>query len=118
MEKLYTGIIKQIIKNKNKGIIAYTDDRGIEQKAIFFNLKVRGEKRKKVSYSINNEVTFKFISRVSKKEISYKCAEIVSFIGNQVFYDFFQRHRPENIYTGFFKKNAEKQYYIEEKNTY
>ena len=30
MEKLYIRIIKQIIKNKNKGIIAYTDNRGVE----------------------------------------------------------------------------------------
>lgn len=29
-----------------------------------------------------------------------------------------QRHCPENIYTGIFKKNAENQCYIQEKNTY
>lgn len=45
MERLYTGIIKQIIKHKNKGIIAYTDDSGIEQRTLFFNLKLKGKTR-------------------------------------------------------------------------
>lgn len=48
MERLYTGIIKQIIKHKNKGIIAYTDDSGIEQRTLFFNLKLKGKTREKV----------------------------------------------------------------------
>ncbi len=46
MERLYTGIIKQIIKHKNEEIIAYTDDSGIERKTLFFNLKLKGKTRK------------------------------------------------------------------------
>ncbi|WP_448825854.1 hypothetical protein [Capnocytophaga bilenii] len=118
MERLYTGIIKQIIKHKNKGIIVYTDDSGIEQKTLFFNLKLKGKTREKVHYSIHDEVTFKFISRISKEGTPYICAEIVSFIKNDVLYNFLEKHRPENIYTGFFKKISENQYYIKEKNTF
>ena len=41
MERLYTSIIKQIIKHKNEEIIAYTDDSGIEQKTLFFNFEIK-----------------------------------------------------------------------------